>query len=112
MKSGSQSQVIFEFVIPTVTGLRVPKSPSPDGCSTVAVAAPAPLSLGQVLVGFIHHSPPPCLSPGQSQAKLCSPWSCREVLPESLTVLLTSVLCSAVIYPCGKAAAMMGGEPG
>lgn len=93
----------------------MPKSPSPDGCSTVAVAAPAPLSLGQVLVGFNHHLPSSLLSPGQSQAEqqlLCSPWSCREVLPESLTALLTSVLCSAVINPCGKAAAVMGGEPG
>lgn len=42
--------------------------------------------------------PPPCHVPGPelSRAKqklLCSPWSCREVLPESLTVLFTSVLC-------------------
>ncbi|KAI1231698.1 hypothetical protein IHE44_0007329 [Lamprotornis superbus] len=75
--------------------------------------APAPLSGA---VGSNHHLPsslscPRARAEPSQQKLLCSPWSCRELLPESLTVLVTSVLCSALMNPCGKAAAMMGGEP-
>lgn len=117
----------------------MPKSPSPSGCSkrhkvpdslfqergrTVlleqpwaaagAGAAPAPLSLGQELIEFNHHLP----------SSLSSPWAGdepRQADRALLTLVLQGgalpepydpVLTGAGINPCGKAVAMMQGDPG
>lgn len=85
--------------------------------AAVAAPAPAPLSLGQVLIGFIQHLPSSLSSPrAREEPSLAEPallpWSCREGSPRALRSSSQRCSARAVINPCGKAASMMGGEAG
>lgn len=115
----------------------MPKSPSPSGCSkrqkvpdslfqergqNCSWSSPGqPLglgllllpSLGQERMEFNHHLPSSLSSPwaGTSQGKqnaLCSPRPAGRCSPEPYD----PVHIGAGINPCGKAVAMMQGEPG